>query len=101
MADQKVETANVGKVLGMDVAIEPALAQNAKEKITVASLKAGAFVVIAGTSNTVTEASKVLPPERFRSHTRFGDEFHGLEVYGRKVVEKDAAIVAFVEYNPA
>lgn len=101
MADQKVETANVGKVLGMDIAIEPALAQNAKEKITVASLKAGAFVVIAGTSNTVTEASKVLPPERFRSHTRFGDEFHGLEVYGRKVVEKDAAIVAFVEYNPA
>lgn len=101
MADQKVETANVGKVLGMDIAIEPALAQNAKEKITVASLKAGAFVVIAGTSNTVTEASKVLPPERFRSHTRFGDEFHGLEVYGRKVVEKDAAIVAFVEYDPA
>lgn len=101
MADQKVETANVGKVLGMDVAIEPALAQNAKEKITVETLKAGAFVVIAGTSNTVTEASKVLPPERFRSHTRFGDEFHGLEVYGRKVVEKDAAIVAFVEYNPA
>lgn len=101
MADQKVETANVGKVLGMDVAIEPALAQNAKEKITVELLKSGAFVVIAGTSNTVTEASKVLPPERFRSHTRFGDEFHGLEVYGRKVVEKDAAIVAFVEYNPA
>lgn len=100
-ADQKVETANVGKILGMDVAIEPALAQDAKEKITVETLKAGAFVVIAGTSNTVTEASKVLPPERFRSHTRFGDEFHGLEVYGRKVVEKDAAIVAFVEYTPA
>ena len=101
MADQKVETANVGKVLGMDVAIEPALSQDSKEKITVASLKAGAFVVLAGTSNTVTEASKVLPPERFRAHDRFGDEFHGLEVYGRKVVEKDAAIVAFVEYNPA
>ena len=100
MADQKVETANVGKVLGMDIAIEPALAQDAKEKITVPSLKAGAFVVIAGTSNTVTEASKVLPPERFRSHDRFGDEFHGLEVYGRKVVEKDAAIVAFVEFTP-
>ena len=96
-ADQKVETANVGKILGMDVAIEPALAQDAKEKITVDALAAGAFVVIAGTSNTVTEASKVLPPERFRSHTRFGDEFHGLEVYGRKVVEKDAAIVAFVK----
>lgn len=96
-ADQKVETANVGKILGMDVAIEPALAQDAKEKITVDTLKTGAFVVIAGTSNAVTEASKVLPPERFRSHTRFGDEFHGLEVYGRKVVEKDAAIVAFVQ----
>nr|DAU25096.1 MAG TPA: Major capsid protein [Caudoviricetes sp.] len=100
-ADQKVETANVGKVLGMDVAIEPALAQDSAEKITVDTLKPGAFVVIAGTSNTVTEASKVLPPERFRSHSRFGDEFHGLEVYGRKVVEKDAAIVAFVEYTPA
>ena len=101
MADQKVETANVGKVLGMDVAIEPALSQDSKEKITVAGLAEGAFVVIAGTSNTVTEASKVLPPERFRSHKRFGDEFHGLEVYGRKVVEKDAACVAFVKYNPA
>lgn len=97
MADQKVETANVGKVLGMDVAIEPALSQKSAEKITVASLAPGAFVVVAGTSNTVTEASKVLPPEKFRSHTRFGDEFHGLEVYGRKVVEKDAAIVAFVK----
>ena len=97
-ADQKVETANVGKVLGMDVAIEPALSQSSAEKITVAELAAGAFVVVAGTSNTVTEASKVLPPEKFRSHTRFGDEFHGLEVYGRKVVEKDAAIVAFVKH---
>ena len=100
MADQKVETANVGKVLGMDVAIEPALSQDSKEKITVAGLAAGAFVVIAGTSNTVTEASKVLPPERFRSHDRFGDEFHGLEIYGRKVVEKDAACVAFVKFTP-
>ncbi len=96
-ADQKVETANVGKVLGMDVAIEPALSQSSAEKITVAGLAAGAFVVVAGTSNTVTEASKVLPPEKFRSHTRFGDEFHGLEIYGRKLVEKDAAIVAFVK----
>ena len=73
------------------------MSQNSAEKITVASLASDAFVVIAGTSNTVTEASKVLPPEKFRSHTRFGDEFHGLEVYGRKVVEKDAAIVAFVK----
>lgn len=100
MADQKVETANVGKVLGMDIAIEPALSQDSKEKITVSGLAENAFVVIAGTSNTVTEASKVLPPERFRSHTRFGDEFHGLEVYGRKVVEKDAACVAFVKFTP-
>ena len=96
-ADQKVETANVGKILGMDVAIEPALSQDSAEKITVEQLAAGAFVVVAGTSNTVTEASKVLPPEKFRSHKRFGDEFHGLEVYGRKVVEKDAAVVAFVK----
>ena len=88
-------------MLGMDVAIEPALSQNSAEKITVDSLKSGAFVVIAGTSDTVTEASKVLPPEKFRSHTRFGDEFHGLEIYGRKLVEKDAAIVAFVEFNQA
>ena len=100
-ADQKVETANVGKALGMDVAIEPALSQKSAEKITVESLKSGAFVVIAGTSDTVTEASKVLPPEKFRSHTRFGDEFHGLEIYGRKLVEKDAAIVAFVEFTQA
>lgn len=100
-ADQKVETANVGKVLGMDVAIEPALSQESTEKITVETLKAGAFVVIAGTSNTVTEASKVLPPEKFRSHDRFGSEFHGLEIYGRKVIEPKAAVVAFVEFVQA
>lgn len=100
-ADQKVETANVGKVLGMDVAIEPALSQESDEKITVEDLKTGAFVVIAGTSNTVTEASKVLPPEKFRSHSRFGSEFHGLEIYGRKVIEPKATVVAFVEFVQA
>ena len=96
-ADDKVATANVKAVLGMDVGIEPALGQDAERKVTVANLKAGAFVVVAGTMNTVTEAKKVLPPEKQRSRERFADEFHGMTIYGRKVISPKSAVVAFVE----
>lgn len=100
-ADDKVATANIKQVLGMDLGIEPALSQASARKITVASLADNTFVVIAGTMNTVTEAKKVLPPEKQRSHTRFADEFHGMTIYGRKVISPKSAVVAFVQFVEA
>lgn len=98
-ADDKVATANVKAILGMDVGIEPALSSSAtiNRKVTVENLKAGAFVIVAGTKNTVTEAKKVLPPERQRSRDRFADEFHGMTIFGRKVISPESCVVAFVE----
>ena len=98
-ADSKVETANVKAILGMDVGIEPSLSSSAKiqRKVTVAGLAAGAFMVVAGTKNTVTEAKKVLPPEKQRSRERFANEFHGMTIYGRKVISPESAVVAFVK----
>lgn len=96
-ADNKVETGNVAKVLGLEVGVEPALSQAAKRHITVTGLADGTMVVIAGTSNCVTRANKVLPPDSFRSQTRFGTEFHGLEIFGEKVFTPEAAVVAFIK----
>lgn len=97
-ADEKVATANIKQVLGMDIGIEPALSTASTRHVTVASLADNTFVVIAGTMNTVTEAKKVLPPERQRSMTRFADEFHGMTIYGRKVISPKSAVVAFVQF---
>ena len=100
-ADEKVETGKLKTIMGLDVAVEPSLNPNAKRHIT---LEDGAgsdvFVIIAGTRNLVTKAGKVLPPERFRSHKFFADEFHGMEIYGKKVVEPKAACIAFVKIQP-
>lgn len=97
-ADDKVATANIKQILGMDVAIEPALKQTAARHITLQNAKDnGVMCVVAGTRNCITKAGKVLPPDRFMSHTRFAEEFHGLEIYGQKVFEPDAAIVAYIE----
>ena len=95
-ADDKVATANIKQVLGMDIAVEPALDQKSKYHVTVESLAEGTYAIIAGTKNVVTRAGKVLPPDRFRSHTNFAEEFHGIEIYGEKVAQPEAAIVAFV-----
>lgn len=97
-ADDKVATANIKQVLGMDIAIEPALKQTAARHITIQNAKDnGVMAIVAGTRNCVTKAGKVLPPDRFKSHTRFAEEFHGLEIYGQKVFEPEAAVVAYIE----
>ena len=86
----------------MDVAIEPALSQNSERHITVASIKNdNTYVVIAGTANCVTQAGKVLKPDKMRSESRYGDNYYGLEIYGRKLVQPKAAVVAFVEVGAA
>lgn len=96
-ADDKVATGNVAKVLGLEVNVEPALDPKAKRHVTVTSIAEGALIIVAGTSNCVTRANKVLTPDSFRSHTRFGTEFHGLEIFGEKVFTPEAAVVAFVK----
>lgn len=96
-ADDKVATGNVAKVLGLEVNVEPALDPKAKRHVTVASIAEGALIIVAGTSNCVTRANKVLTPDSFRSHERFGTEFHGLEIFGEKVFTPEAAVVAYVK----
>ena len=96
-ADDKVATANIAKVLGLEVNVEPALDPKAKRHVEVAGIAEGALIIVAGTSNCVTRANKVLTPDSFRSHTRFGTEFHGLEIFGEKVFTPEAAVVAYVK----
>lgn len=100
-ADDKVETATIGKLLGMEVGIEPALDPALNDNgqvdnvVEITGAEEGVFMIVAGTRNCITKANKVLPPDKFRSHTRFADEFHGLEIYAEKIVESKAAVVAF------
>lgn len=96
-ADDKVETGDIGRVLGMELGIEPALSQKSEEHITVSSLAADAFVVVAGTANCVTKAGKVLKPDKQRHESKFGDKYTGIEIYGRKVFNPKCACVAFVK----
>lgn len=97
-ADDKVATGNIAKVLGLDVNIEPALDPRAKRHATVANIADNdTLVIVAGTSNAVTRAGKVLPPDRFRSHERFAEEFHGLEIYGQKLLGTESVVVAYVK----
>lgn len=99
-ADEKVESGKVKTILGLDIAIEPALAGTAAGDLNHVKLPSGAgagtLMVVAGTENLVTRAGKVLPPEKFRSHTRFADEYHGMEIYGQKVVTPEAGVVVQV-----
>lgn len=98
VADDRVATGNIAKVLGLDVNVEPCLDQKAKRHITVADIvDDDTLVIIAGTRNCVTRAGKVLPPENFRSKDFFATEYHGLELYGQKIVTPEAAVVAFVK----
>lgn len=96
-ADDKVATANVAKVLGLEVNVEPALDPAAKRHVEVDDIAEGTLIIVAGTSNCVTRANKVLTPDSFRSHTRFGTEFHGLEIFGEKVFTPEAAVVAYIK----
>lgn len=100
-ADEKVKTGQLKMVMGLDVAVEPSLNPNAKRHITLADgADSDTFVIIAGTRNLVTKAGKVLPPEKFRSHDFFADEYHGMEIYGKKVIEPKAGCIAFVKIDP-
>ena len=98
-ADEKVMSGKVKTILGLDVNVEPALVSNpaSLNNITVAGAENGTLVILAGTASTVTRAGKVLPPEKKRSSTRYADEFHGLEIYGEKIVQPDACCVAFIK----
>lgn len=104
-ADEKVETGKIKTILGLDVNIEPALvpqaaAANDGKHVTVTGAAAGTMCIIAGTKSTVTRAGKVLKPEKKRSETRFADEFHGVEIYGEKVVQPKSCVVAFITFTP-
>lgn len=101
-ADDKVETATIGKLLGMEVALEPALDPANKDAtsvvdnvIDITGAGAGVFMIVAGTRNCITKANKVLPPTSYESHTRFAMEYHGLEIYAQEIIEPKSAVVAF------
>lgn len=98
-ADDKVATGNVAKVLGLDVEIEPALAPVSVadgKHVVISQVAPNTYVIVAGTANAITKAGKVLAPDSFRSHTRYGTEFHGLEIYNQQIVTPEAAVVALV-----
>ncbi len=105
LADDRIAGKPIDRVLKLDLAIEPALDpsnpdldREDAEAITLPGGAAeGCMVIIAGTRNLVTRAGKVLPPESFVSHERYATEYHGLEIYGEKVVEPKAGVVAFVK----
>lgn len=101
-ADEKVETGKVKTVMGLDVAIEPSLNPDAERHI---ALPTGAaddvLCIVAGTRNLITKAGKVLPPDKFRSHKFFADEYHGVEIYGKEIVEPKAGVCVFVKVGTA
>lgn len=99
-ADEKVKTGSIKTITNLDVNIEPALVNStvaSVKNVTVAGAANGVMCIIAGTSNCITRAGKVLPPERQRSITRFAEEFHGMEIYGEKIFNPECAVVAFVK----
>ena len=94
----KVETGKIAKGLGLEVDGGHCLDKKKKRHITVSGIADNdTLVIVAGTRNAVTRAGKVLPPDSFRSTTRFGTEFHGLEIYGQEIATKEAVVVAFVK----
>ena len=96
-ADEKVKTGKVKTVMGLDISIEPSLDPDADEAVNTGA--ATVHAVIAGTRNLVTRASKVLPPEKFRSHEFFADEYHGCEIYAEEVAQPKAGCVGFVSIS--
>ena len=99
-ADKKVETGDVARVLGLEVAIEPALAPVGSadgKHVVISAVEANEYIIVAGTRNAITRAGKVLPPEKQRSQNRFATEFHGMEIYGQEITTKEAVVVARVK----
>ena len=100
LADKRVEGKAIDRVLDMDLEIEAALDPNntdLEHKVTITGAGEGVMAIVIGTKNLVTRASKVLPPDTFVSHDRFADEYHGLEIYGEKLVEPKAGVVAYIK----
>lgn len=95
-ADEKIVSGKVKTIMGFDIMIEPSLDKNAARSVDVDGLAANALCIVAGTRNLVTRAGKVLPPDKFRSHKYFADEYHGMEIYAEKVIEPKAGVVAFI-----
>lgn len=54
-------------------------------------------VMIIGTKNLVTRASKVLPPEKMRDQVERADKYDGVEIYGEMVAVPQAAVIVFCE----
>lgn len=104
-ADEKVATGKVKTIMGLDISIEPSLNPTAKRHITLTNSDSeevtDVVALVAGTRNLVTKAGKVLPPDKFRSHRFFADEYHGMEIYGKQVVEPKAGCVVFVKFVEA
>lgn len=97
-ADEKVKTGQLKTVMGLDVAVEPSLNPKAHRHVSLPVTAAeDTIVIIAGTRNLVTKAGKVLPPKKFESHQFFATEYHGMEIYGKKVIEPKAGVVVFVK----
>lgn len=100
LADKRVEGKSIDRVLGMDLEIEACLDPtntDLEHKVTITGAAEGVMAVVIGTKNLVTRASKVLPPDTFVSHDRYADEYHGLEIFGEKLVEPKAGVVAFIK----
>lgn len=102
-ADEKVESGRVKTIMGFDIMIEPSLDSNplnAERNVGgddgVTGLAENTLCIVAGTRNLVTRAGKVLPPDKFRSHKYFADEYHGMEIYHEEVIEPKAGTVAFI-----
>ena len=95
-ADEKVESGKVKTIMGFDIMIEPSLDKKAARPVDVTGLAQGGLCIVAGTRNAVTRAGKVLPPDKFRSHKYFADEYHGMEIYAEKVIEPKAVVKAFI-----
>lgn len=103
-ADEKIVSGKVKTIMGFDIMIEPSLDASKTESVKgtnevagVPSLDASALCIVAGTRNLVTRAGKVLPPDKFRSHKYFADEYHGMEIYHEEVIEPKAGVVAFIK----
>lgn len=96
-ADEKVASGKFKTIMGLDVAIEPSLNPDAERHVTITGAGDGVMAIVAGTRNLITKAGKVLPPEKLRSREYFADEFHGMEIYGKKIVEPKAGVCVFVK----
>ena len=87
------------KFAGLLLNSAPALDVKYAEHVSVldtASADANAIIIL-GTKNLVTRATKVLPPEKVRDHKYFADNYYGREIYGQMIATPEAGVIAFVK----